>query len=225
MDTKLLGSPFSPFANRAELALKLKGVAYEYIEEVKGKKSELLLNSNPVYKMIPVLIHKDQPVCESMMIVEYIDEFWAVNGPVILPPDPYDRAQARFWAKYVDDKIPTPFRIVIGLLPGSKEDAIQEIQTTLQLLESVLAKCSKGKAFFGRDTIGYLDIALGCFLSWFKAVEMMNAGVNILDEAKMPLLAEWANRFCSDDVVKEVMPEPNVLVEHAKKNAVQAKEN
>ncbi|XP_020094905.1 glutathione S-transferase U17-like [Ananas comosus] len=151
--------------------------------------------------------------------------FWAVNGPVILPSDPYDRAQARFWAKYVDDKIPTPLRVVIGLLPGNKEDAIQEMKTTLQQLESAFTKCSKGKAFFGGDTIGYLDMALGCFLSWFKAVEMMNTGVNILDEAKTPLLAEWANRFYSDDAVKEVMPEPDVLVEHVKKNVVQAKEN
>ncbi|XP_020094460.1 glutathione S-transferase U17-like [Ananas comosus] len=99
------------------------------------------------------------------------------------------------------------------------------MKTTLQQLESALAKCSKGKAFFGGDTIGYLDIALGCFLSWFKAVELMNADVNILDEVKTPLLAEWGNRFCSDDEVKEVMPEPDALVEHAKKNIFQAKEN
>nr|CAD1835351.1 unnamed protein product [Ananas comosus var. bracteatus] len=189
METKLLGSPLSPFAHRVEIALKLKGVVYESREEVREKKSELLLNSNPVYKMIPVLIHKGRPICESMMI------------------------------------IPTALRIVIGLLPGNKEDAIQEMKTTLQQLESAFTKCSKGKAFFGGDTIGYLDIALGCFLSWFKAVEMMNTGVNILDVVKTPLLAEWVNRFCSDDAVKEVMPEPDVLVEHVKKNVVQAKEN
>ncbi|CAI8603873.1 unnamed protein product [Vicia faba] len=36
-----------------------------------------------------------------MLIVEYIDEIWTHNS--LLPDDSYDRAQARFWVKYVDD--------------------------------------------------------------------------------------------------------------------------
>ena len=104
-DLKLLGTWASPFAIRVKLALALKDQSYEYAEEDLASKSELLLSSNPVHKKIPVLIHNGAPVCESMIIVQYIDEVFAGTGPSLLPADPYERAVARFWVPYVDDKV------------------------------------------------------------------------------------------------------------------------
>jgi len=50
------------------IALKLKGVAYQFLEEVIGSKgelikSELLLNLIRVCKKIPVLVHGGKPIC------------------------------------------------------------------------------------------------------------------------------------------------------------------
>jgi len=105
-DLKLLGTPFSPFALRVKIALNIKGLDYENIVETMNPKSDLLLQSNPVYKKIPVLIHGDKAICESAIIVEYIDEVWKNNGtPSILPSHAYDRAIARFWVAYIDDKV------------------------------------------------------------------------------------------------------------------------
>lgn len=104
-DVKLIGAWPSPFVMRARIALKLKSIDYQFMEEKFGSKSELLLKSNPVYKKIPVLIHGEKPICESLIIVQYIDELWSSSGPSILPSDPYDRAISRFWAVYLDDKV------------------------------------------------------------------------------------------------------------------------
>jgi|UniRef100_A0A2N9EBK5 glutathione S-transferase len=83
------------------------------------------------------------------------------------------------------------------------------------LLEEAFGKCSKGKAFFGGDQIGLIDIAFGCHLAWLKVIEKLR-GVKLLDEAKTPGLIKWAERFCADDAVKGVMPETEKLVEFYK---------
>lgn len=105
-DVKVLGSWPSPYSMRPRIALNIKSVDYEYIDEKLWEgKSELLLQSNPVHKKIPVLIHADKPICESLIIVQYIDETWSSSAPSILPSDPYERAVARFWAAYLDEKV------------------------------------------------------------------------------------------------------------------------
>lgn len=105
-EVKLIGKWSSPYVIRAKISLNIKSLEYENFEENEtfNPKSDLLLQSNPVYGKVPVLIHKDKPICESLIIVEYIDETWSA-GPSILPPDAYDRALARFWATYIDEKV------------------------------------------------------------------------------------------------------------------------
>jgi glutathione S-transferase len=93
----------SPWAMRVKVALAEKGIEYESREQNLIDKSPLLLEMNPVHKMIPVLIHNGKPICESLNIVQYIDEVWKDKSP-LLPSDPYQRSQARFWADYIDKK-------------------------------------------------------------------------------------------------------------------------
>ncbi|XP_057485130.1 glutathione S-transferase U18-like [Actinidia eriantha] len=218
---KLIGGRPSPFVNRVQIALNLKSVDYDFLEETFGSKSELLLKSNPVHKKIPVLIHNDKPICESLIIVQYIDEVWA-SGPSILPSDPYNRAIARFWGAYIDDKC-FPLLGALRTAQGEQEKlaAVDQFVEMLILLEEVFVKCSEGKGLFGGDKIGYLDIALGGFLGWFKAVVELY-DVKLLDEAKTPGLVGWAERFCSDDAVKDVIPKTEELLEFAKQFLLKA---
>jgi glutathione S-transferase len=108
-DLKLLGAWPSPFVTRVKLALNFKGLSFENVEEDLTNKSELLLSSNPVHKKIPVLLHRGKPICESVVIVQYIDEAFAGTGASLLSSDPHERAVARFWAAYIDDKVSYSF--------------------------------------------------------------------------------------------------------------------
>ncbi|XLS66322.1 hypothetical protein HN51_026296 [Arachis hypogaea] len=101
----LLDAWASMFGMRVRIALAEKGVRYEYKEEylIKGK-SPFLLQVNPIHKQVPVLIHKGRPICESAIIVQYIDEVWNDKNP-IMPSDPYEKAQARFWVDFIDKKL------------------------------------------------------------------------------------------------------------------------
>ena len=90
------------FCTRVELAPKLKGIPYEYVEEDLTNKSELFLSLNPVHKKVPVLVHNGKSIAESL--IEYIEECWNTT-PKLLPEDPYQRAKVHFWANYYDQKV------------------------------------------------------------------------------------------------------------------------
>ncbi|KAF5206275.1 Glutathione s-transferase [Thalictrum thalictroides] len=137
---------------RVRIALNLKNIEYEYLEQNYAVKSELLLQSNPVYKKVPVLIHNDQPICESLIIVHYIDEVF-MSDPSLLPSDPFDRAVTHLWATYIDDK-------------------------------------------------------------WYGALFEVMIGQT--DEEKGGVRGLPTQRFCSNAVVKDLMPETEKLMEFAK---------
>ena len=101
---ELIGAWPSPFYYRVIWALELKGIKHEHILEDLTNKSSLLLQYNPIHKKIPILVHDGKPICESLIILEYIEEKWP-HLHSLLPMEPYQRAMVRFWAKFADDKV------------------------------------------------------------------------------------------------------------------------
>uniref|UniRef100_A0A0D9V4E4 Glutathione S-transferase n=1 Tax=Leersia perrieri TaxID=77586 RepID=A0A0D9V4E4_9ORYZ len=215
-ELQLLGTWYSTYAIRAKIALGLKGLSYEYIEQDLFGKSELLLKSNPVYKKVPVLVHRGRPVCESRVILEYIDETWAGASPLLLPSDPHDRATARFWATYFDTTFFPVWRLLMRSTTAEQTaEEFRSVVPQVETLERAFTECSKGKAFFGGDAVGLVDVVVGSFVPWFRAVDEVT-GTSLFDEAKFPGLAAWADRFLAVDAVREAMPDAGKLLEHHK---------
>ncbi|KAE8686911.1 Glutathione S-transferase U16 [Hibiscus syriacus] len=216
-NVKVLGTWSSPFVMRVRIALHLKSLNYEFVEEnmMQGK-SELLLKSNPVHKKVPVLIHGDNPICESLIIVHYIDEVWT-SAPSILPSDPYERANSRFWAAYADDKFfPTVRKVLVVSTEEAKRAAMAEVLEGAVVLEEAFKKMSKGKTYFGGEELGYVDIAVGSFLAWIKVIEKFTE-TKVVSEAKTPSLAAWADCFSSHAAVKDVFPDIDKLADFGMK--------
>ncbi|XP_057777069.1 glutathione S-transferase U17-like [Salvia miltiorrhiza] len=212
---ELLGSWASPYSIRVQIALNLKSIPYEFIEEkfYTSNKSARLLEANPIHKKIPVLIHDQKPISESLIILQYIDEAWPSNGPPILPSDPYDRAIARFWAAYVDEKWFPAFKELEKASGDEARGAIVErIHEGAVLLEEAFVKCSRSKAYFGGDSLGYIDVVLGSYLGWIELTESAT-GLKILEEMRTPRLARWAARLSLDDAAKDVLPDAHKLLE------------
>ncbi|CAN6312140.1 unnamed protein product [Urochloa humidicola] len=222
-ELKLLGTWASPFVMRVKLALRFKCLSYEDIEEdLFGGKSELLLKSNPVHKKVPVLLHNGKPVCESQIIVQYIDEAFTGTGPSFLPTDPYERALARFWGAYIDDKLLASFlQSARGKTQEEKAEGLKQTLVAVENMEGAFKEISNGKPFFGGDTVGYLDVILGALVTWVHAAETLH-GMRLFDATRSPLLNAWLERFGALDVAKAVLVDVDRLVEHAKKRQAEA---
>ncbi|MCD7466000.1 hypothetical protein HAX54_002309 [Datura stramonium] len=206
-EIKLLGVSLSPFTHRVEWALKIKGVDYELIVEDPQNKSALLLQLNPVHKKIPVLIHNGKPICESMVILEYIDEIF--EGPPILPKDPYDRAIARFWAKFLDDKcLPAMGKALFGEGEEQEKDK-EEVCELLKVLDNEL----KDKKFFVGDKIGFADIAANVMAFWMGIIEEAS-GITLVTSEKFPNYCAWRDNYISCNQVKDYLPSRDELFAH-----------
>ncbi|XP_078162566.1 putative glutathione S-transferase parA [Carex rostrata] len=195
----------SPFGQRVRIALAEKGVEYEHKEENLSSKSELLIKSNQVHKNIPVLIHDCKTVFESLTIVQYIDEVWSDKTP-LMPSDPYQRAQARFWADYVDKKVYDCTSRLWKPKEEEKEAAKMEMIEILQLLEVQLGD----NKYFGGDTFGLVDVAFVPFTSWFYMFEMI-AKLNV--EAVAPRIVAWAKRCQERESVAKALSDPKTVYE------------
>ncbi|KAJ9672828.1 hypothetical protein PVL29_026176 [Vitis rotundifolia] len=194
----LLDFWISVFGMRVRIALAEKGIKYENREEDLRNKSPLLLEMNPVHKKIPVLIHNGKPICESLIIVQYIDEVWNDKSP-LLPTDPYQKAQARFWADYIDKTI---YNLGSKLIWSKKENLEmpkKEFIECLKLLEGELAD----KSYFGGVNLGLVDIALVPFCSSFYAYETF---ANFSMEEECPKLNLWAKRCMEKESVSSSLP-------------------
>ncbi|KAK7278163.1 hypothetical protein RJT34_23188 [Clitoria ternatea] len=200
-EVKLHGFWYSAFTLRVTWTLNLKGVLYKNIEEDRFNKSPQLLQYNPVYKRTPVLVHDGKPICESMIIVEYIDEMWPHNP--LLPSDPFERAIARFWVRYADDMTSLNGPLFISTNDEEREKAIEKIWEHLRVVED--QGLGDQKNFFGGDTINIVDIAFGSICKFLLDMEIM-LGVKILEAEKFPQLHSWFDNFKHVQVIAENLP-------------------
>ncbi|XP_022759392.1 probable glutathione S-transferase [Durio zibethinus] len=195
----------SPFCMRAKIALKEKGLQYEArTEDLFGGKSDLLLKSNPIHEKVPVLLHNGKPLCESTIIVNYIDETWP--SPPLLPPCSYGRAQARFWADYIDKKVFDACDNIWRSKGEAPVEAKREFIEILKQLEDALGD----KDFFGGNTFGFVDIIAIPLTSWFYAVEKLG-GLKVEDEC--PKFSAWMKRCLKRESVAKVVPDPEKVYE------------
>ncbi|KAF7848533.1 hypothetical protein BT93_L1867 [Corymbia citriodora subsp. variegata] len=189
----------SLFGMRARIALREKGVEFDMREEDLKNKSPLLLKMNPVHKKIPVLIHNGKPICESLIMVQYIDETWGPESP-LLPSDPHERARAKFWADYVDKKTYPALVTILLSMGEAKEAAKKEYIECLKVWEGEIGD----KAYFGGERFGYTDVSLIPFYSWFDTLETL---VNFSIREECPKLVAWAKRCLQRESVAKSLPD------------------
>ena len=176
-----------PFAHRVRLTLAEKGVAAEPIEIDLKNKPAGFAQISP-HGRVPLLLHGEVKLWESAVINEYLDEVFP--DPPLMPGSPSDRALARIWVKFADERLyAATHRLIFTREEEARRKLVAEMVDSVWFLENeVMAKRSgRGPYVFG-DRFTLADIALH---PWFEQAGALEQ----LSEFRLPPdcvgLSEW----------------------------------
>ncbi|HWQ88220.1 glutathione S-transferase family protein [Brevundimonas sp.] len=98
----LIGSPVSPYVRKVLAACAIKGVEVELdpISPMFGNDDFERLSP---LRRVPVWLEGDLVLCDSSVIVQYIEE--TRPGPSLWPADPIQRARARWLEEFADTRL------------------------------------------------------------------------------------------------------------------------
>ena len=188
-----------PFAHRVRLALAEKGVAAELIEVDLKNKPASFARISP-HGRVPLLLHGEVKLWESAIINEYLDEVFP--DPPLMPASLPDRALARIWVKFADDRLySATHSFIFTREEEARRKLVSEMLNSLWFLEDeLMAKRSGGGPYVFGDRITLTDIAL---YPWFEQAGALEQ----LSEFRLPLgcvaLSEWRGAMTGRKAVQQ----------------------
>jgi glutathione S-transferase len=190
----IVGNPVSPYVRKVLAACAMKGVEVQ-LDPIVGLMGNEDFDRISPLRRIPVWVEGEVTLCDSSVIVQYIEE--TRPGPSLWPADPVQRAKARWLEEFADTRLFDVlgwrlfFEIAVKprLLGGEADQAKVEHAREVELpgILDYLEGWAPGTGFlFGALSMADLSVAPA----------FVNAGavqVNV-DPGRWPRLAAWLER-------------------------------
>jgi glutathione S-transferase len=159
----LISHNLCPYVQRSRIVLEEKSVPHDLEFIDLASKPDWFLAVSPLGK-VPVLLVDDQPVFESAVIVEYLDE---ITPGSLHPADPLERARHRGWIAFASSTLDN-----IGGLYNAVDEAAWERQRgrlvdKLQRLDAALAS----GPYFAGAAFSLVDAAFAPVFRYFEVFE------------------------------------------------------
>lgn len=194
--------PFAMYCWKALIALYERDVPFT-AELVEADRSALAALWPPA--SIPVLVNDGVVVCESSIIVEYLDRHG--EAPPLIPTDPDEALQTRLWDRVADGYVATPVQRIVGdaLRPPDAKDpyGVSEAHVTLDLAYATLDRQLNGRdahAWLAGDDFTLADCAAAPALHYADVLHP-------LDRDAHPGLAAYFDRVLTRSSVARVVDE------------------
>ncbi|KAK8787993.1 hypothetical protein V5799_022233 [Amblyomma americanum] len=196
---------FCPYALRALLVLKAKGVDHEVVNVNLRNRPEWYNEVLPA-GTVPVLYQDDKVISGSMPIAEYLEE--AYPQPHLLPTDPYLKALDR---SFLDVALPAIDPVVSVLKgKGSREENWATFLGKIALFEKELLK-RQTNFFFGQQP-GFVD-----YVMWPTFI--LARGITaVCEELKMPAaeifprLSNWSQHMREEPCVRALVDDKHTAL-------------
>lgn len=158
---ELYTHPMSPCAQKVRIVLAEKGLEWQARHVELSQKENLTpeyLKLNPL-GVVPTLVDQAQPIIESSIICEYLDDKFPQIS--LSPQDPLARSKMRFWMKHVDIKLHPSCGALqwpIIMRPALMEKSEEERQRLLdQVVEKPRRERQKRLVKFGLEAPDVVD--------------------------------------------------------------------
>jgi glutathione S-transferase len=102
MKVKIIGGPASPYVRKVLSALNWKDIAFTIDPIVPFFGSDEFSRISPL-RRIPVLIDDQVTLCDSSVILQYLEDRWPEKS--LYPRDAAQRAHARWLEEYADTRV------------------------------------------------------------------------------------------------------------------------
>lgn len=146
---KLISFTLCPYVQRAMIVLNEKNIDFdiEYIDL--AEPPPWFYDVSPLEK-VPVLLVDDEPLFESMVICEYLDE---ITEGSLYPADAFKRAQNKAWIEFGSDILSTTFEFY------TTEDEKRFKHLTNVLIDhfEILEDEISDKTYFNGDEFSMID--------------------------------------------------------------------
>jgi glutathione S-transferase len=162
----LVSHTLCPYVQRAAIVLAEKGVRYERRWVDLSAKPEWFLALSPLGKT-PVLLVDGEPLFESAVICEYLDETIA---PRLHPEDPLQRARHRGWIEFGSSVLNTVWAFYSAADDGALEQKRAALRGQFEQVEQALE--AQGPWFAGRR-FGIVDAVFAPVFRYFEVFEAL----------------------------------------------------
>ena len=161
----LVSHKLCPYVQRVAIVLSEKGMAFERVDIDLAHKPDWFLKISPLGKT-PVLLVDGQPIYESAVICEYLDE---TASPRLHPQDALERARHRGWMEFSSALLNS----IGGLYHASDEKALAaKVADIRGRFEQIEAQLGAGPYFEG-EHFTMVDAAFGPVLRYFDVFEQI----------------------------------------------------
>ena len=165
----LVSHPLCPYVQRAAIVLAEKGMRFERIDIDLANKPDWFLKVSPLGKT-PVLLVDDQPIFESAVICEYLEE---TTVGAQHPHDPMARAQHRGWMEFGSALLNTIAGFYSATDDGLLTAKATEIAAKFEQVEQALTATAEGSYFAGAR-FSMVDAVFGPIFRYFDMFEVIN---------------------------------------------------
>ena len=184
----LVSHSLCPYVQRAAIALAEKNIAFERRDVDLAHKPDWFLQISPLGKT-PVLLVGEQPIFESPVICEYLEDVFA---PALHPQDALERAQHRAWMEFGSSVLNS----IAGFYNAPDEAALaarrDELHAKFRRLDAELTRRSPRGPFFAGPAIGLVDAVFGPVFRYFDVFEQI-ADIGFFTD--VPRVAAWRQRL------------------------------